>query len=218
MVLLEIINHTKALCRGESREAERDGWKIWARATQTQFGRSRRREGRKGFCIQLNCAGEGECQNRERDRGENRSGKGGRGTREARKGDLSSMALSPESKTKMLCTSVKGFHVWRPQNFGIFLPFPLFIHKIDTFWPQIGCPFYPLPALDVMCGSPLAPFPPLLLCAFYSHIHLRMGRRRCPGYRTRGIWFSGEGNKATFRCGLGKRHAYHMELCTLLRK
>ena len=24
-------------------------------------------EGRKGFCIQLNCAGEGECQNRERD-------------------------------------------------------------------------------------------------------------------------------------------------------
>ena len=75
-------------------------------------GRDGRTEGGKeGFCIQLNCAGEGECQNRERDRGENRSGKGGRGTRVARKGDLSSMALSAESKTKMLCTSVKGFHV-----------------------------------------------------------------------------------------------------------
>ena len=42
-------------------------------------GRDGRTEGGKeGFCIQLNCAGEGECQNRERDRGENRSGKGGR--------------------------------------------------------------------------------------------------------------------------------------------
>ena len=58
--------------------------------------------GGKGFCIQLNCAGEGECQNRERN---GKVGENSKGDWNG-KGDLSSMALSvAEGKTKMLSTS-----------------------------------------------------------------------------------------------------------------
>ena len=67
----------KTPCRGESRERGRERWvkNLGSGDTNTIWTVT---DGRKGFCIELNCAGEGECQNRERDKGENRSGKGGR--------------------------------------------------------------------------------------------------------------------------------------------
>ena len=74
-------------------------------------------DGRKGFCIELNCAGEGECQNRERDKGENRSGKGGReGDRGNRDVMIPAKDPDPEFDFQLLCNSGSGFGCNKRRN------------------------------------------------------------------------------------------------------
>ena len=45
-----------------------------------------------------------------------------------------------------------GFHVWRPQNCGIFLPPPLSVRKMYTVRPKMFCISWPLPKYPFLCG------------------------------------------------------------------